>query len=142
MYAIDLSPPQAHKWIPDLSEMELQSRLEKIRPVVRFGKMLYYIKPGDPKNSSFLMHPTADEMAILLRPVEKITTYHEHGHRRNGHFKPSVAEVLAAIPNNLVDVVVAFEVLGPVCTAEEAARHKAAFNDGLHVATTQLYRHA
>jgi hypothetical protein len=65
-----------------------------------------------------------------LTPLREITTFHTWAYY--GFFKPTIAEVLAQIPEDLVDQVVAFEILDMINDNE-------ALNDGYHVAITRLF---
>jgi hypothetical protein len=129
--------------IPKLTEDRLTQLAGKIRPVVRNSQgVLHYIKPVDLKNVAFTWSPNLDEEAISLTPVKTIRTLHGYGYY--GFFKPSIAEVLAQIPADIEDRVVAFETHGPE-TADDFYKDeetKKAFDAGFHTAETTLYVYA
>jgi hypothetical protein len=78
------------------------------------------------------------EKAIGLKPLCDITTYHVYGY--HGCFKPSIAEVLAQIPEEHVSSkVVAFEMVEMPETADDLNREHDALDAGYHVARTRLY---
>jgi hypothetical protein len=93
------------------------------------GELRYVRVPRDLRNMSFLWdaRPKLWGRTSDLGYFASISTYHTFGYQ--GFFKPSVAEVLAQIPEDLLGQTVAFEVLGP----------SRATADGYHVATTRLY---
>jgi hypothetical protein len=73
-------------------------------------------------------------------PICQITTHHSWGHY--SLFKPSIAEVLAQIPAEHLNQVVAFEIVVKPETAEDLNKDLEALNAGYHVATTRLYARA
>lgn len=128
-------------YIPKITDEELSSRAERIKPVVReqrklSGDVLYYIKPVDLKTVAFTWDAKPDKRAKGLKPIATITTYHTYGYY--GFFKPSIAEVLAQIPEQYLKDVVAFETNGPD-TVQDLNRHQTELDDGYHVAQTILY---
>lgn len=68
------------------------------------------------------------------KPVEVWQTNSDY----YGIFKPSIAEVLAQIPEELIEQTVAFETIGPA-DADALNKERDALNAGFHVATTRLY---
>ncbi len=156
-------------WIPAITDERLAELVARIKPIVRMeriitedlkfedgakgfrmrpdpsGKLqpwqtgeLYYIEPVDPRGVAFSWDPIPTEKAMGIMPVRDITTYHSFGYY--GNFKPSVAEVLAMIPQELVDEVVAFEIIKSPETADDLNRNSGARDAGYHVATTRLYK--
>lgn len=137
--------------IPKVSNADLESMLKRIRPVARFRENpqgeecphcgyreyeleqddrgdLYYIKKVNPRNVAYTWDPQPAEKAKGLVKHKDITTHHTYGYY--GFFKPSIAEVLAQIPEADLETVCAFEyVYG---TAEITGEY--------HSATTRLYR--
>jgi hypothetical protein len=136
------------KWIPEISEEKIQELAKKIAPVVRFARgeqelfrdkkgFLYWIEPVDLFNMAYTFDPKPTKEAVGLKPIGDITTYHTYGYQ--GLFKPSIAEVLAQIPAELLENVVAFEIVKKPETADDLNREQTALNAGYHVATTRLY---
>ena len=134
-------------WIPKVDEQRIRELAQRIVPLVRFaegedglfrssGGFQYVIEPPDPFNVAYTWDPKP--VARVTKPLVKlrdITTH--HGYAYYGFFKPSVAEVLAQIPDDLIDKVVAFEIIAQPETADDL--HGEAFNAGYHTATTRLY---
>jgi len=114
--------------VPKITDERLAELLARIRPVHRFDGELCYIKPVDPRRIAFTWDPKKDMRADGLVALQYVMTCHDYGHP--SLFKPSVAEVLAQIPEDIVDEVVAFE------TSRDAD-----FDRGLgcHVTTTIFY---
>lgn len=133
-------------FIPEISDERIDELLHRTWPVVRFsGKhqdrsgKLFYIHSVDPRGVAFTWDPCPTDPAKGLVEIARIRTLHTYGYY--GMFKPSVAEVLAQIPEHLVDQVVAFETHGPE-TAGDLNREIDALNAGFHVADTILYGRA
>jgi len=125
-------------WIPEVPKERIQKLAERIKPVVQFAqKGRRYIKPVDLFDIAYTWDPKSADEAMDLKPLCDITTYHTYGYQ--GLFKPSIAEVLAQIPAEHLDKVVAFEIVGSPKTADDLNREHEALNAGYHVATTRLY---
>ena len=134
-------------WIPEVSKKEIRERFKKIKPVVRFAKGIrlfkssegypYFIKQVDLFRIAYTWDPKPKKVAKNLKSLCDITTYHSWAYY--GCFKPSIAEVLAQIPDEHLDKVVAFEIVANPETAADLCQEKEALNAGYHVATTRLY---
>jgi hypothetical protein len=125
-------------WIPKVSEARIRELAERIKPVVEFErKGLRYIEPQDLYNVAYTWEPKAAKKAVGLKPICDVTTYHTYGYYVL--FKPSIAEVLAQIPAEHLDKVVAFQIIEGPETAEDLNREHEALNAGYHVAKTRLY---
>ena len=126
-------------WIPEVSEDRIRELAERIKPVVQFArKGKCYIKPVDLFNVAYTWSPESAEVVTGLKPLCDITTYHTFDYY--GFFKPSIAEVLAQIPAEHLDKVIAFEIVGrPFSDVDDLNKEQEALNAGYHVATTRLY---
>lgn len=135
-------------YIPKVDKNVIRKLAETIKPVVSKNARgevgldvegnLFYIKPVDLFEIAYTWDPKVTERARGLVKLKDITTYHTYGYY--GLFKPSIAEVIAQIPEELLESVVAFEIIESPTTAEDFNKDLAAFNAGYHVATTRLYR--
>lgn len=124
--------------IPELSEELLQDLARRIRPVVRDqSQRLRFIEAVDLRTVSFTWNPNFTDAADHLVDVVRIRTLHTYAYY--GFFKPTIAEVLAQIPAEMVPEVSAFETIGPF-DATDLNREIGALNAGFHVAMTTLYR--
>lgn len=124
------------KWfIPKISKAEIARRRQQIRPVLRKGKKPFYVKGG----AGFTWNEKElQEEAIGLRAVRTIRTLHTWGHY--SVFAPSFDEILAQIPEDLLEIVAAAEITWSPSTADDLNREKEALNAGFHVAETTLYK--
>lgn len=125
-------------WIPDVPEHRIHELARRIKPVVEFQrKGKCYIKPVDLFKIAYTWDPKPAGKAKGLRKLRDITTYHTYSYY--GFFKPSIAEVLAQIPEEHVNEVVAFEIVGSPESADDLNREREAIDAGYHVAVTTLY---
>ncbi len=121
----------------ELTDDEIARLLENIKPVVRGeDDQLYYIAPIDPKKVSFIWGPHLTNKATDLGEIAKIYTLHTWGYF--GFFKPSLEEVLSMIPQRMIEIVKAFEIIGPD-DAHDLNRQSSAISAGYQVAVTILY---
>lgn len=127
-------------YIPDMADDVVDQLGTRIRPIVRFEGAAHYIQPVDLRRTAFTWDPKAAETAENLEPVRDIRTYHTYGYY--GFFKPSIAEVLKQIPEDLREQVAAFEIISRPESADDLDAESEALNAGFHVATTRLYRSA
>ena len=122
--------------IPKLSLAELRARAERIKPVGKKGSRLFFF-PDDDLTNAFKWHGLTSKRADGLEPFRTVRTLHTYGYY--GFFKPSIAEVLAQLPAEDLEVTVAFEVNGPE-SASDLNKHLDELDAGFHVAETTLYR--
>jgi len=124
-------------WIPKISDERLNELAKKIKPVVRIKGQPRYIQPVDLRGVAYTWDPKPAGHAKGLAELCVITTYHSYGAPM--FFKPSVAEVIAAIPEEHLDKVIAFEIISSPNTADDLNAEHEALNAGYHVAKTRLY---
>ena len=132
-------------WIP---KEEIVERYSRIKPVAKKDGKLYWLRPfdeGELFNISYLWNDETEEQVqdgeIVPIPDKDFRCLHKYGYY--GLFKPSVAEVLTQIDSELLDTVVAFEIIDSPETAEDFYRDEftsTAFNSGYHVSTVRLYK--
>jgi hypothetical protein len=117
--------------IPELTDERLAELAARIEPLVadECGD-LHRIEPVDLRRHSFLWDPKLREPVGELIEVARVETVHTCGYI--GFFKPSVCEVLAAIPAALLDQVSWFKIM-------EGSAVPYASGDG-HRAQAILYR--
>jgi hypothetical protein len=132
------SLPRRKIGIPSVPSEQITLLAERIKPVAEFNsKGKCYIKPVDLFKIAYTWDPKPASKANGLKALCDITTYHAYGYY--GCFKPSIAEVLAQIPQEHLEKVVAFEIVGSPQTCDDLNREQEALNAGFHVATTRLY---
>ena len=120
--------------IPILNKEEVERRASKIYTIID-GKIVdepNYITTAYNWEPRF-KGPCEENLEIL----KDISTLHSYGYY--GLFKPSIAEVLAQIPDEIIDQVCAFEIIDSPKTADDLNKNIKILNAGFHVATTRLY---
>ena len=108
---------------------DLELKLDRHKkPIVSSDGGLFYIAPVHPRSESFIWDPQPmGKQLMSLKCFDVIRTYHECG--ALSIFKPSMAEVLAQIPNDLLDRTLGFEIVSD--SVECLERH--------HAVLTKLY---
>jgi hypothetical protein len=130
--------------LPEISDEKLEKLLKDIKPVVRFSKKnsseaglvrddegdLYFIEDVDPRGIAFTWDPKPTGIAerVNPNPYRTIQTIHSYG--APAFFKPSIAEVLAQIPEEEYAKCVAFETDSNNGFTQDSE---------YHTATTKLY---
>jgi len=123
-------------FVPEITEEKLRYLIQKIVPVVRENNKLYQIIIPDLRNIAYTWDYKITEECNNLKEVKRIKTHHYCGYY--GLFKPSIAEVLAQIPEDLIDKVNAFEIISDVCSGTDDEIKIFKEGNG-HLATTILY---
>lgn len=123
--------------IPKISDQRLAELAPRIRPVTIRDGTFWFIKPYDPRKTAFSWKPTLDVPAGPLTALRRVGTMHSFSFY--GFFKPSVAEVLAQIPEDLIEQAIAFHTVGPR-DAEELNQQMEHINAGFHLAQTTFFR--
>jgi|GEM_PF-1816915 len=119
---------------------ELEKMLLRVQPIVRVYNTLYPMKrPFDVRRFTYAW--TADVNASPLDGLYhlcEVLTLHLPRHGYSGIFKPTVGEVLDAIPNEFADRVRAFELFGP--SDKDFRRQQSAMNEGYQIGLAVLYQ--
>ncbi len=138
---IEADRSERRKLIPEMSSERVDELLRCIRPFVRSQRGVLHnfnVEGHDPVGQSFTWYRYArlgDAVDMsTLEVLQEIRTYHTTGYATL--FKPSIQEVLAQIPTELLERVVGFEIDMNHKTIEHVEL------PGLsgHKATTILYR--
>lgn len=125
--------------IPKISNARLEELAARIKPVARGpGGVAFWVQPtAHPRNESYTYDIKFGKEALGLIGLVTIRTLHAFNY--HGMFKPSIAEVLAQIPHDLIDKVGAFEIVVRPENASDLNLYRAELNAGFHVAETMLY---
>lgn len=130
--------------IPDISDEELLRRYQKIKPIVEVGGVKYFLREfskEELKNQSYINEKDIVKkvnMRLFVPCIgQDFECIHKYGHPM--FFKPSIAEVLAQIPDGQVDFVDAFEIIEFPQVDNELIRNKIVFDNGYHISMVRLY---
>jgi hypothetical protein len=125
-------------WIPEVSEDRIKELARRIKPIVEFrGQGKCYIESVNLFDTAYTCDPKSTGRAQDIKPLRDIRTYHKYSFAL--FFKPSIAEVLAQIPEECLDRVIAFEIVESPETVDDINNEPEARVAGYHVATTRLY---
>ena len=123
-------------FIPEISDEKLNSLIEKIVPVVKENDKFYQIEIPNLRNIAYTWEPKIIKECDNLKEIKRIKTHHYCGYY--GMFKPSIAEVLSQIPEDLIDKVNAFEIINDVNSGTDTEIKIFREGNG-HLAITILY---
>lgn len=124
--------------IPDVTRAEVRARCDRMEPLVADEDGdLCTIQHPDPWDVAYTWDPKIKgKVKRTLYPLRTILTLHGYGY--HGMFKPSMAEVVRQIPEDLLPHVTAYHINGPK-NADDLNHDHDALNEGYHVATAVLY---
>ena len=133
--------------IPVISDEELMRRYLKIKPVTDAHGKKYWLRNysiDEMRNTSFFCRRITDISTAVGEALSNHTYYdfqclHTFGY--HGFFKPSVAEVLAQIPQDIYEqyVIDAFELIDIPTSVDYLNKFKNATKQGFHVSIVRLY---
>ena len=132
--------------IPEISDEELNERYQNIRPIIEYNGKKYHLRDFTEKELRKLsyVYDTAlnitdpvDMSLFVTRPDLEFECIHTFGYY--GFFKPTIAEVLAQIPESVIPYVDAFEIIRTPSCWEDFVKNKIIFDNGYHVSTVRLY---
>jgi hypothetical protein len=135
-----LAPMEPPFQLPEISDKLLTDRYFHIRPLVEHpgnGELYYIEHPKSLRGVAYPWDPELTEKAEDLEPITTIRTLHTWAYY--GFFKPTVAEVIAAIPEEHLGEAVAWHLQGPE-DVNDLNVEKEAVDAGFHVAYCTLYR--
>ena len=133
--------------IPQITDEELMRRYLKIKPIAEVGDGKYWLKDysiDEMRNTSYFWSLFPDKR----EPVGEKLYYHDyhefeclHSFGFHGFFKPSVAEVLAQIPEDCLKhfTIDAFEIIGKPTGSDDLNKYREALEQGFHVSVVRLY---
>ena len=133
--------------IPPISNEELMRRYLKIKPVAEVAGVKYWLKNysvHEMRYSSYFLTIIPDKQTPVGEALSNHTHYdfqclHTFGY--HGFFKPSIAEVLAQIPEDILNqyTIDAFEIIAwPTCS-NDLNKFRKAMKHGFHVSVVRLY---
>lgn len=132
--------------IPKISKEELNKRYDTIKPIVDLDGKKYLLRDfteEELKKYVYTSNVTQDKREIVnMDKYVSLVDYdfeclHTYGYY--GIFKPTIAEVLAQIPEDLASLVCAFEIIEKPETLEDLMKNKIVFNNGFHISKVRLY---
>ena len=133
--------------IPEISKEELLARYEHIKPIVKLEGKRYFLSnftEDELTKSSYIWmikERLGEEFDITkYSPMPQYDFECIHKFGMPNLFKPSIGEVLAQIPNLVLDVVCAFEIIQKPESETDLYRNRIALENGFHTSIVRLYR--
>ncbi len=117
--------------IPEINHDDLRRLAQQIKPVTTKEGIQYVHEQRDVVTQSFMGAADKDLAAPELEEYFSTVTFHRYGHPMM--FKPSIAEVLAQIPTQMLEKITAFE-SHPISMDPNSC-----VEGDYHVATTKFY---
>jgi hypothetical protein len=131
--------------LPEFDEKSRREYIEKwardITPLIeRDGKVMRIVMPEEKFNQSFPWSPKIIGEATLdtVDVLAEIWTLHNWGYY--GFFKPSIAEVISQIPEEIIGEVKSFLVIGPDDITDLRANDYCFGPRAVHTARTILFK--
>jgi hypothetical protein len=126
--------------IPKIEDDELERRYDRIKPLIRDGKgKAHLIKKPDLRGESYLPSKLLD----VVTPGPVIGEFRcLHTWSYYGFFKPSIAEVLAQFPAEMLEKASYFEIVRRPENATDLNEEEEALNAGFHVSNVRVYEKA
>lgn len=131
-----------------ITKEEIIERYSHIKPVIRKDDGLCWLRKFSDKelfDISYIWDDNSEKLVekdeIIPIPSKDFRCLHKYGY--HGLFKPSIAEVLTQISPEILDSVVAFEIIDSPETADDFYKDEfttTAFESGYHVSTVRLYK--
>jgi len=130
--------------IPFMSNSEIITHYKTIKPIKRINGTSYYLREltdielTEVSYTWVAKDDTFHEVDYnQLSVIKEIKVLHKYDHFEL--FKPSVGEVISQIPKELLNIVVAFEIIKYSTPANDFTFYSEEFDAGLHVSIVKLY---
>ena len=133
--------------IPHITDEELIRRYLNIKPVAKIGEVQYWLREytlHELRHYPFFMSITLDKR----KPVGEELSRHDyedfrciHSYGKYGLFNPSIAEILAQIPEEPLKyfTIDAFEIIDDPTNSGNIKKFREAMERGFHFSIVRLY---
>ena len=130
--------------IPFMSNSEIITHYKTIKPIKRFSAIPFYLRELANKELTEVSYTWINKDSEFyevdisqLSIIKEIKVLHKYDHFEL--FKPSVGEVISQIPKELLNIVVAFEIIKYSTPANDFTLYHEEFDAGFHVSIVRLY---
>lgn len=132
-------------FLPEIDDDELRKLYKTLKPIVTIEEIKYLLKEfslEQLRNQSYIWDAERDKREIVepekLEIVDDFLCLHTWGHY--GLFKPSIAEVLAQVPDYVVKEANTFEIIESPQTREDVFRYPEIIDNGFHLSKVRAYK--
>ncbi len=131
--------------IPRINDNKLLELYNKIKPIVTIKEQKYLLKEFellDLRGISYLENINKNKKSIIdinrLEIIDDFLCLHTYAY--STIFKPSIAEVLAQYPNELIDKSNLFEIIEKPVTLDDITKYRQFFDCGYHLSKVRAYK--
>ena len=131
--------------IPRINDNKLLELYNKIKPIVTIKEQKYLLKEFellDLRGISYLENINKNKKSIIdinrLEIIDDFLCLHTYAY--STIFKPSIAEVLAQYPNELIDKSNLFEIIEKPITLDDITKYRQFFDCGYHLSKVRAYK--
>ena len=132
--------------IPEISDSRLIELYKTLKPIVEIDEMKYFLREftlHELRRTSYIWSEREDKTEQVdlsrLESIDEFPCLHTCGYY--GLFKPSIAEVLAQMPENLIGTANTFEIVESPETREDVFRYPEVVNNGFHLSKVKAYKY-
>lgn len=131
--------------IPIISDRRLKELYQLLKPIVTIDEMKYLLRGftlQELNNYSYIWNSIEDKRDMIdsskLEKVDDFLCLHTYGYY--GFFKPSIAEILAQTPENVIEQANVFEIIEKPETRDDVFKYKKVVDNGFHLSKVRAYR--
>lgn len=131
--------------IPIISNKRLKELYQLLKPIVTIDEIKYLLREftlQELNNYSYIWNSVEDKRDMIdsnqLEKVDDFICLHTYGYY--GFFKPSIAEILAQTPENVIEQANFFEIIEKPETREDVFKYENAAENGFHLSKVRAYR--
>lgn len=131
--------------IPKISDNRLKELYNLLKPIVTIEEMKYLLREftfAELRDISYIWNQDKDKREIVdgnkLETIDDFLCLHTWGYY--GLFKPSIAEVLAQIPENLINNASNFEIIESPEIREDVFKYPEVIDNGFHLSKVRVYK--
>ena len=131
--------------IPIINDQKLKELYQILKPIVTIDEMKYLLKEytlRELKYQSYIWRKEDDirEKITLnkLEPIKDFLCFHTYGYY--GLFKPSIAEILAQTPEEVIEKANTFEIIEGPKTHTDVFKYKEVVDKGFHLSKVRAYK--
>ena len=130
--------------IPKISDDELKKLYEKLKPIVTINDVKYLLREfsfEELSDISYIWERYEDKRDKVdeknLEVIDDFLCLHKYGY--HGLFKPSIKEVLAQMPQSIIEKANTFEIIEQPENADDLNKYVDVVNAGYHLSKVRAY---
>lgn len=131
--------------IPELEKEQIIELYNKIKPIITIDGVSYFLRNfniNELECGSYTWHREEDKRTIIrkdrLLMIRDFLCLHQFDCKY--FFKPTIVEVLAQIPEELVDEINAFEIIEEPKEITDLSKYQEITDNGFHLSKVRTYK--